>query len=111
MFRLMNAGAFAKEAIPQVLREMARSGGSAADAAKTLGLAGATREEVGRVVDDVIAGSRDVVTQRGESAAGPLMGKVMERLRGRADGKLVNEVLRERLLRELGKKEGKKVEE
>ena len=111
MFRLMKAGAFAKEAIPQVLREMARSGGSAADAAKTLGLAGATREEVGRVVDDVIAGSRDVVTQRGESAAGPLMGKVMERLRGRADGKLVNEVLRERLLREVGKKEGKKVEE
>jgi len=111
VFHLVKSGAFAKEAIPQVLREVARSGRSVEDAAATLGLVGASRDEVARVVDDVVAASRDIVAQRGEDAAGPLMGKVMERLRGRADGKLVNEVLRERLQRELGKKEGKKVEE
>jgi len=46
---------------------------------------------------------RDLVTERGEAAAGPLMGLVMERLRGRADGKLVSEVLREKLRGALGK--------
>jgi glutamyl-tRNA(Gln) amidotransferase subunit E len=103
MFALVTAGAFAKEAIPQVLREMARSGRSAEEAAKALGLAGAGREEVERVVDEVIASSREIIVSRGEAAVAPLMGKAMERLRGRADGKLVNEILRERL-----KKESKK---
>ena len=71
---------------------------------RALGLAGASREEVERVVDEVLAGNREMVRSRGEAAVAPLMGKAMEKLRGRADGKLVNEVLRDRIRRELGKK-------
>ena len=102
LFALMRTGAFTKEAIPDVLREMARTGTRAGDAARALGLAGASRAEVERVVDDVIAAGGDLVASRGEGAMAPLMGKVMERLRGRADGKLVSEVLRERLRRRQG---------
>ncbi len=97
LFARVKAGAFAKEAVPAVLREMARSDTRAGDAAKALGLAGAGREEIERVVAEVIAVSGDLVAKRGEGAIAPLMGKAMERLRGRADGKLVSEVLRERL--------------
>ena len=104
LFALVKAGAFAKEAIPQVLREMARSGRGPADAAKGLGLAGATRQEVERIVDEIVAESRDLVASRGEGAIAPLMGKAMERLRGRADGKLVNEIVRERVKRERERK-------
>lgn len=101
LFALVKAGAFAKEAIPDVLREMARSGTRAGDAVRTLGLAGASREEAERIVDEVIASHRDLVASRGEGAIAPLMGLAMEKLRGRADGKLVNEVLRERLKKEM----------
>src|SRR3989441_4199530 len=97
LFDLVTSGAFAKEAIPQVLREMATSGRSAGEAAKTLGLAGMRRGEVEWVVDEVIASNRDLVAARGEGAAAPLMGEGMGRLRGRADGELVNEILRDRL--------------
>ncbi len=103
LFSLVKAGAFAKEAIPDVLREMARSGRGPGEAAKALGLAGAGREEVARVIEEIVAANRDLISLRGEGALAPLMGKAMERLRGRADGSLVNEVLRERL-----KKESKK---
>jgi len=103
LFSLVKAGAFAKEAIPDVLREMARSGRGSQEAAQALGLAGATRQVVERVIDEIVAGNRDLIAQRGDAAIAPLMGKAMERLRGRADGKLVNEMLRERL-----KKESKK---
>jgi len=99
----VKAGAFAKEAVPDVLREMARSGRGPGEAAKALGLAGAGREEVARVIEEIVAANRDLISLRGEGALAPLMGKAMERLRGRADGSLVNEVLRERL-----KKESKK---
>ena len=104
LFALVKAGAFAKEAIPQVLREMARSGRGPADAAKGLGLAGATRQVVERIVDEIVAESRDLIASRGEGAIAPLMGKAMERLRGRADGKLVNEIVRERVKRERERK-------
>ena len=105
VFALVKAGAFAKEAVPDLLREMARSGRRAGDAAKGLDLAGATRDEVRRVVDEVVTANADLVAVRGEGAMAPLMGKAMERLRGRADGKLVSEVLRERLKRESEGKE------
>jgi len=108
LFALVRAGAFAKEAVPDVLREMARTGRRAGDAAKALGLAGATRDEVERVVDEVVSSNGDLIAARGEGAMAPLMGKVMARLRGRADGKLVSEVLRERLKREIEGKENRK---
>ena len=103
LFSLVRSGAFAKEAIPDVLRETARSGRGPEQAARVLGLAGTSRDEVTRVIEEIVAANRDLVAQRGDAAIAPLMGKAMERLRGRADGKLVNEMLRERV-----KKESKK---
>ena len=103
LFALVKTGAFAKEAMPDVLREMARSGRGPEEGARALGLAGATRDDVARVVDELVAANPDLIARRGEAAIAPLMGKAMERLRGRADGKLVNEMLRERV-----KKESKK---
>ena len=104
LLSLVEAGTFAREAIPAVLREMTRSGANAEDAARALGLSGATRQEVERIVDEVVSANRDAIAGRGEAALAPLMGKAMERLRGRADGKLVNEVLKERIRKELEKK-------
>jgi uncharacterized protein YqeY len=46
-------------------------------------------EEVEAIVDEVIAG--------GASAMGPAMKQVMERVKGRADGKVVSELVRSRL--------------
>ena len=103
LFSIVKAGGFAKEAIPDVLREMARSGQGPEEAARALGLAGTTRDEVSRVIEEIVAANRDLIAQRGEAAIASLMGRAMERLRGRADGKLVNEILRERV-----KKESKK---
>ena len=103
LFAMVREGRFAKEAVPAVLRAMAVTGDDAATAADGLGLGGLSRAEVEREIDAVLTVKRDLVTERGEAAAGPLMGLVMERLRGRADGKLVSEVLREKLRGALGK--------
>ena len=39
----------------------------------------------------------DFISERGMSAVGPLMGLVMQRLGGSADGKIVSQVLREKI--------------
>ena len=113
LFSLLKAGHFAKEAIPDLLRDMARHGARASEAAERLGVRGLTREAVGAIVDEVLATSGDVLASRGEGAEKALMGRVMERVRGRADGKLVSDVLHARLEAALkrgaqGGKKGKK---
>ena len=110
LFSFLKAGRFAKEAVPDILREMARRGVRATDAISVLGVKGLSREELERIVDSVLDESADAIASRGEGADKALMGRVMERVRGKADGKLVSDVLHERLAARLrGKsKEGKR---
>jgi len=107
-FALVREGAFAKEAIPDVFRHMARTKATAADAVIQLGLTRASQEDVERIVEEIIASNPNLVSERGEGAFAPLMGLVMERLRGRADGKVVSEVLRARLRKEKRKEKAEK---
>src|SRR5437870_2124183 len=106
---LLKAGRFAKEAVPEVLREMAGRGVRASEALSSLGVKGMNREELETIVDAVLDESEDMIRARGETAEKALMGRVMERVRGRADGKLVSEVLHARLAaRVSGRKDERK---
>ena len=109
LFSLLKAGRFAKEALPDILRAMARRGVRATEAIASLGVKGIARPELEAIVDAVLDESKDAIEARGEAAEKALMGKVMERVRGRADGKLVSEVLHDRLEARLrGRKKEKK---
>ncbi|MCG2882211.1 MAG: Glu-tRNA(Gln) amidotransferase subunit GatE [Acidilobus sp.] len=98
LVRLLAEGKVAKEAAEAILTKMAedpRLGPE--EAAKALGLTRLSEEEVRRVIDEVVKENLELVRQKGEASFGPLMGRAMERLRGRADGKLVAELLRSRI--------------
>jgi glutamyl-tRNA(Gln) amidotransferase subunit E len=98
LVRLLAGGRVAKEAAEAILAKMAedpRLGPE--EAAKALGLTRLGEDEVRRVIDDVVKENLGLVRQKGEASFGPLMGRAMERLRGKADGKLVAELLRSRI--------------
>ena len=97
LFRRYREGAFAKEAIPDILRYMVRENADASDAVTALGLGAMGEAEVDTVLDEIVAAHESMIRERGEKALGPLMGVVMERLRGKVDGRVVNEKLRKRL--------------
>ena len=62
--------------------------------------AGFTPADTGAVeaaVEEVIAENRDMIGERGMGAMGPLMGAVMQKLGGSADGKTVSEALRRKI--------------
>ncbi|MCE4617405.1 MAG: GatB/YqeY domain-containing protein, partial [Desulfurococcales archaeon] len=104
VIRLIAEGKVAKEAAEKLLEAMARNPGlTAEDAAEKLGLTGLSREEIEAIVEHVIKENAETVRSRGEKAMGLLMGRVMARLRGRADGKLVASIVREKLHEFLGK--------
>ncbi len=102
MFGLISDGKIAKEGIIDILRLIAEQPDrSAGDAAASLDLVGIDEEQTESVIARVVAERRDFVHERGPGAIGPLMGVVMQELRGKADGKLISRILTEKISEEL----------
>jgi glutamyl-tRNA(Gln) amidotransferase subunit E len=96
LFDLISKGRLAKEAIPDVLREVAK-GVRVRVAVKRLGLERMTKVELLELISKVIRANRELIKKRGMAALKPLMGIVMGKVRGRADGKLVYKLLEGKL--------------
>ena len=65
--------------------------------ATSQGFIPANNSEVEDAVDAIMIEKADFISERGMSAVGPLMGLVMQRLGGSADGKKVSQVLRDKI--------------
>ena len=99
VFRLVNSKTISKEGVPEILRCLAECPTKAAnDAAAELGFVMLSERELQAIVDDVVQSRLEFVKAKGVGAVGPLMGVVMKQVRGKADGKLVNEVLRAKIV-------------
>jgi len=97
VLKAVDAGRVAKEAIPEVLRVVGGRGLTVAQAIETLGITTADEVEIGSVIDSVMAGRAKLIDEKGEDSFSALMGEVMSRLRGRADGAKVGAALRDKL--------------
>ena len=96
IFDLIKMGEVAKEAIPDILREVAK-GSTMPDVVQRLSLRKITEAELAKMVSDVIQENWILVEKRGRDAMQPLMGILMEKVRGRVDGKLVHQLLEREL--------------
>ncbi len=101
LFTLVESGELAKEGVPEVLTTLAENPGlSAAEAVEEAGLSGVSESEVREAVVEVVERNADQVVDEGMGAFSGLMGEAMGALRGKADGEVVSDVLRE----EIGKR-------
>jgi len=98
MFKALGKGLMAKEAIPDVLRSMAENpSASVPEILEKLGLRALSLDEVRALVDRIIEENADILKEKGEKAFKVVMGRAMSVLRGKVDGKLVSEVVKERV--------------
>jgi len=88
-------GAAAKEAIPEVLTAIAK-GSTVKDAMAKLAPT-VSRDELAAVIKKIVTERAEFVTQKQKGALGPLMGVVMQEVRGSVDGKVVSELLRKEI--------------
>ena len=96
VFKMLKASKFSKEALPSVFREVVK-GRSPEDSVKSLGLESIGNDEAEEMIRKVIQDRIGFVKEKGMAAIGPLMGPVMEIIRGKVDGKVVSALLTEEI--------------
>ncbi len=102
VFELVKSKTIAKEGIPEILRCLAQNPTKdVKDIAADMGFEMLSNEELEGLIDSIVRSKRDLIQSRGLGAVGPLMGIVMKEIRGKADGKVINMLLRERVLKSL----------
>lgn len=100
LFKLVAKGQIAKEAVPDVLRELALNPDESVEEAVTkVGVVALSVEKLKEIVAGIILENSEYVREKGEKAFGKIMGIVMEKVRGRVDGKIVADVVREEIRR------------
>jgi glutamyl-tRNA(Gln) amidotransferase subunit E len=93
----LKEGKFAKEAVPKILASVLENGHGVDRAVETAGVETVDIGSVRQVCERVVREREKFIRERGESALGPLMGIVMKELRGRVDGKIISEILSEKM--------------
>ena len=96
-FALVEAGNIAKEVISDVLVGSIKEDTTPKETAIRLNLIMLSEQEVEDLIDELISENKKMVEDRGMGAMGALMGKSMQKLKGKADGKLVNKLLRDKI--------------
>jgi glutamyl-tRNA(Gln) amidotransferase subunit E len=102
-FTLVSAGKITKDSITPVIRKVAEDSITPEEAARKLNLIMLSKEDVKMIIQRIVASQEQMVKERGPAAMGPLMGMAMKELKGKADGKLVNKLLKEEINRNWGR--------
>ena len=98
VFLRLSQGRFSKEGIPDLLRYLSKNPEADVDTAiKQVGLSSAGIDEIQKIIKKIVKEREDFVKQKGISALSPLMGVVMKELRGKADGKVISEILKKEI--------------
>jgi glutamyl-tRNA(Gln) amidotransferase subunit E len=95
--KLLEEGKISKDALSQIIGYVADNEVSPAEAAQSLNLIMLSEEDVTHIIENIVSDNENMVKERGMGAMGPLMGMAMKELKGKADGKLVNKLLRENI--------------
>jgi glutamyl-tRNA(Gln) amidotransferase subunit E len=100
LFSALSEGKFAKEAIPTLLKYQAIHPRDSLDKAlTTCGFGVLSEQEIKTIITKVVQERISFVKKKGMDSVGPLMGIVMKELRGKADGKLISNLLAKEIQR------------
>ncbi|MFW9814293.1 MAG: Glu-tRNA(Gln) amidotransferase subunit GatE [Candidatus Thorarchaeota archaeon] len=98
LFQSISQNQISSEAIPEVLTYLANNPKSdVRTAIEATGLGMASTAEVERIIKRLVKDREDFIQKQGDRSIGALMGAAMKELRGKADGKMVNELLRKEI--------------
>ena len=98
IFNLLADGKIAKDSVRKLAVETIKTPDKdISQIAEDNNLVMMSDEEVHKIIADIVADNEEMVKERQMGAMGPLMGMCMKQLKGKADGGLVNKIVREEI--------------
>ncbi len=97
VFDLVNDGKIAKESVERILEIIMSKKCSVNEAIKELGIVSISKDEVNAIIDNIIKDNISIIRAKGKESFSILMGKAMQELRGKVDGKYVSMILKEKI--------------
>ena len=98
IFTLLADGKIAKDSVRKLAIETIKTPETdIAEIAEKNNLTMLSDEDVSKIISEIVANNEGMVKERQMGAMGPLMGMCMKQLKGKADGGLVNKIVREEI--------------
>ena len=98
IFTLLSEGKIAKDSVRKLAVETIKTpDDDIAEIAEKNNLTMMSEDDVAKIIADIVAQNEGMVKERQMGAMGPLMGMCMKQLKGKADGGLVNKIVREEI--------------
>ena len=98
IFTLLADGKIAKDSVRKLAIETIKTPETdIAEIAEKNNLTMLSDEDVIKIISEIVANNEGMVKERQMGAMGPLMGMCMKQLKGKADGGLVNKIVREEI--------------
>ena len=111
IFKRLDEAAITKESVILIFEKLARKESKTVDEAiSQLGIASIKEEELHELIDRIVDDNMSIIIQKGMESINMLMGRSMAILRGKADGKKINLILRKRIEQLLTSTAGKNIE-
>ena len=98
IFKRLDSGLIAKESINLIMEKlMNKTTKSVDESIRVLGIKSISDEELEKIINKIIEDNMLIIQEKGMKAMSALMGKCMTVLRGKVDGKKINEVINNKL--------------
>ena len=98
VFTLLADGKIAKDSVRKLSIETIKNPDTdISEIAEKSNLVMMSEDDVAKIIADIVAQNEGMVKERQMGAMGPLMGMCMKQLKGKADGGLVNKIVREEI--------------
>ena len=98
IFTLLADGKIAKDSVRKLAVETIKTPDvDIAEIAEKSNLTMLSEDDVAKIIAEIVANNEGMVKERQMGAMGPLMGMCMKQLKGKADGGMVNKIVREEI--------------
>ncbi len=96
-FKMLSSNEISKEGLEDLIKGLAREDLGVKEIVEKKGLKSISKDEVVEIVEKIVQKNIDTIEEQGMRSMGQIMGKAMDQLRGKADGELVNQVVKEKI--------------
>lgn len=97
ILNLLKDNKISKDSMALILIDSIKNGLSSLESAEKLNLILINEDEVRNIIEEIVKANSAMVSERKMGAMGPLMGMSMKKLKGKAEGKIINNILQEEI--------------